>query len=112
MAFQDAGALALKDAAAKSTINLLEPLMELEVLMPNEHTDAVNSDLLARRGIVTGTESMVGGRSLIRTIVPAAEITRYAIDIRSLTHGTGSYTRNAAGFGAMPSTMAKKILGG
>jgi elongation factor G len=112
MAFQDAGALALKDAAAKSTIILLEPLMELVVLMPDEHTDAVISDLSARRGIVTGTEPMVGGRSLIRTIVPAAEITRYAIDIRSLTNGTGSYTRTAAGFGAMPSTMSKKILGG
>ncbi len=102
----------LKDAAAKSTIILLEPLMELVVLMPDEHTDAVNSDLSARRGIVTGTESIAGGRSLIRAIVPAAEITRYAIDIRSLTHGTGSYTRTGAGFGPMPSAKAKKILGG
>ena len=112
MAFQAAGALALKDAAAKSTINLLEPLIELAVLMPDEHTGAVISDLSTRRGHVTGTESMAGGRSVVRAIVPEAEITRYAIDIRSLTHGTGSYTRQSAGFAPMPSAAAKKILGG
>ena len=112
MAFQAAGALALKDAAAKSTINLLEPLMELAVLMPDEHMGAVISDFSTRRGHVTGTESMAGGRSVVRAIVPEAEITRYAIDIRSLTHGTGSYTRKPAGFGPMPSAAAKKILGG
>ena len=112
MAFQDAGALALQDAAAKSTINLLEPLMELAVLMPDEHMGAVISDLSTRRGHVTGTESMAGGRSVVRAIVPEAEITRYAIDIRSLTHGTGSYTRQSAGFAPMPSAATKKILGG
>ena len=112
MAFQAAGALALKDAAAKSTINLLEPLMELAVLMPDEHMGAVISDLSTRRGHVTGTESMAGGRSVVRAIVPEAEITRYAIDIRSLTHGTGSYTRQSAGFAPMPSAATKKILGG
>ena len=112
MAFQDAGALALKDAATKSPINLLEPLIEIAVITPDEHMGAVISDFSTRRGIVTGTESMAGGRSVVRAIVPEAEITRYAIDIRSLTHGTGSYTRKPAGFGPMPSAAAKKILGG
>ena len=112
MAFQDAGALALKDAATKSPINLLEPLIEIAVITPDEHMGAVISDFSTRRGIVTGTESMAGGRSVVRAIVPEAEITRYAIDIRSLTHGTGSYTRQPAGVGPMPSAAAKKILGG
>ncbi|MSO27837.1 MAG: elongation factor G-like protein EF-G2 [Candidatus Nanopelagicales bacterium] len=112
MAFQTAGALALKDAASKAAINLLEPLMEVLVLMPDEHVGAVMSDLSTRRGHVTGTESIAGGRSAVRAIVPEAELTRYAIDIRSLTHGTGNYTRKSAGFAPMPSAGAKKILGG
>ncbi len=112
MAFQEAGALALQDAATKSPINLLEPLLKIAVMVPEEHMDAVISDLSARRGYVIDSESMVGGRSVIRAMAPETEFSHYSIDIRSLTHGTGSYTRNAAGFGLMPSAAAKKILGG
>ena len=111
LAFQTAGALALKDAASKISISLLEPLMEVSVLLPDEHVGAVMTDLATRRGQVTGTESIAGGRSLVRATVPEAELTRYAIEIRSLSHGTGSYTRREAGFAPMPSAAAKRILG-
>ena len=112
LAFQTAGALALRDAAAKTQINLLEPILEVLVLTPDEHLGAVLSDLATRRGQVTRTQASGGGRSAVRAIVPEAELTRYAIEIRSLTHGTGHYTRQDAGFAPMPSAAARKLLGG
>jgi elongation factor G len=110
MAFQTAGAMALKDAAAKSTINLLEPIVTLTVIAPDEHVGAVIADLSTRRGMIKGTTSLPGGRSQVEAEVPEAEISRYAIDIRSITHGTGEFMREPAGFGAVPAAIAKKLV--
>jgi elongation factor G len=110
MAFQNAGALALKDAAAKVAMALLEPILTITVVVPDDHVGGILSDLATRRGQVTGTESSTGGRTRITALVPEMEVTRYAIDIRSLSHGTGQYQRVASGYAPMPPSLAKKLL--
>ncbi|QFU88651.1 elongation factor G-like protein EF-G2 [Amycolatopsis sp. YIM 10] len=106
-AFQTAGALALKDAAAKARISLLEPLDEVAVHLPDEHLGTVLGDLSSRRGRVLGTESAEGGRTVIRAEVPATELLRYAIDLRALTSGTATFTRRHARFDPMPEGAMK-----
>ncbi|MEV7552143.1 elongation factor G-like protein EF-G2 [Amycolatopsis sp. NPDC089917] len=101
-AFQTAGALALKEAAATGKISLLEPLEEVAVRLPDEHLGTVLGDLSSRRGRVLGTEADEGGRTIIRAEVPAVELLRYAIDLRSLTSGTATFTRRHARFEPMP----------
>jgi len=101
-AFQTAGALALKEAAAAGKISLLEPLEEVAVRLPDEHLGTVLGDLSSRRGRVLGTESGEGGRTVVRAEVPAVELLRYAIDLRSLTSGTATFTRKHARFEPMP----------
>ncbi|MFI6303659.1 elongation factor G-like protein EF-G2 [Amycolatopsis thailandensis] len=101
-AFQTAGALALKEAAAAGKIALLEPLEEVAVRLPDEHLGTVLGDLSSRRGRVLGTEADEGGRTVIRAEVPAVELLRYAIDLRSLTSGTATFTRRHARFEPMP----------
>lgn len=110
MAFQTAGALALKDAAAKVQVAMLEPMLTLSIVVPDEHVGAVLSDLSTRRGQVTGTESIAGGRSIVTVTVPEIEVSRYAIDIRSITHGTGRYTRASAGYAPMPQALVRRML--
>jgi elongation factor G len=110
MAFQHAGSLALKDAAAKTTISLLEPIVTLTVIVPDEHVGAVIADVSTRRGMIKGTNSLPGSRSQVVAEVPEVEISRYAIDIRSLTHGTGDFMRETAGYAPVPANVAKKII--
>jgi elongation factor G len=112
MAFQTAGAMALKDAAARTTINLLEPVVTLTVVAPDEHVGAVIADMSTRRGIIKGTNSLAGGRSQVVAEVPEAEISRYAIDIRSITHGTGEFMREPGGFAPVPANIAKRLIEG
>jgi elongation factor G len=109
-AFQMAGALALKEAAAEAGVNLLEPVDRLAVLVADEYVGAVMSDLAGRRGRVSGSEPVEGGRTLIRAEIPEVEITRYAIELRSLSQGTGTFTRKYAGHEPMPHQLAKKVL--
>ncbi|UTR80936.1 elongation factor G-like protein EF-G2 [Streptomyces cavourensis] len=108
-AFQTAGALALREAAADARIQLLEPVCEVAVLVPNDYVGPVMSDLSGRRGRVVGTEQTPGGRTLVRAEVPETEIGRYALDLRSLTHGTGRFDRTHARFEAMPQQLAEKV---
>jgi elongation factor G len=109
MAFQTAGALALKEAAKGTTIHMLEPVDELSVLVSDEYVGAIMSDLSTRRGRVTGTESVGSGRSLVKADVPQVEITRYAVDLRSLSHGTGTFSRVYAKHEPMPTQLATKL---
>jgi elongation factor G len=110
LAFQVAGGLALKEAAEKGQIALLEPVLELAVLVADDYVGAVMSDLSTRRGRVTGTEPVGTGRSLVRAEVPEIEVTRYAIDLRSLSHGTGTFTRHHLRYDPMPSHLASKVI--
>ncbi|MDQ3763288.1 MAG: elongation factor G-like protein EF-G2 [Actinomycetota bacterium] len=103
-AFQTAGSLALKDAAEKSTVVTLEPLDDVEVRMPEEHLGTVLGDLSSRRGRVLGTETDQRGRMLVRAEVPAAELLRYAVDLRGLTSGTAVFTRRFSRYAPAPSS--------
>ncbi len=109
MAFQIAGGLALKDAADNSQVSLLEPVLEISVLVPDDYVGAVMSDLSTRRGRVTGTEPVGTGRSLVKAEVPEVEVTRYAIDLRSLSHGTATFSRHHLRYEPMPSHIASKV---
>ncbi len=109
MAFQKAGRAGLKDAAVKARVQLLEPVDELSVLVPDEYVGAVMSDMSSRRGRVLGTEPVAGGRTLIKAEVPELEIIRYAIDLRSMSHGTGSFTRNYLRYEPLPSHLSEKV---
>ncbi|MDI9885680.1 elongation factor G-like protein EF-G2 [Streptomyces sp. HNM0645] len=108
-AFQTAGALALREAAAQARIDLLEPVAEVQVMVPDEYVGAVMSDLSGRRGRVVGTEQAGTGRTVVRAEVPEIEIGRYAVDLRSVSHGTGRFDRTYARHEAMPPQMAAKV---
>ncbi|QBI52807.1 elongation factor G-like protein EF-G2 [Streptomonospora litoralis] len=109
MAFQKAGRLALKNAAENCRLSMLEPIDELAVLIADEYMGAVMSDLSARRGRVVGTEPTANGRTLIRAEIPQLEITRYAIDLRSVSHGTGTFTRSYLRHDPLPAQLAEKF---
>jgi elongation factor G len=110
MAFQTAGQLALKDAATKAKVLLLEPVDEVAVLVADDYVGAVMSDLSSRRGRVLGSETVAGGRSLIKAEVPQLEITRYAIDLRSMSHGTGTFSRTFLRYEPLPTQLADKMI--
>jgi elongation factor G len=109
MAFQKAGRLALKDAVDKAQPMLLEPVDEVNVLVPDDYVGAVMSDLSSRRGRVLGTEPVGVGRTLVKAEIPELEITRYAIDLRSISQGTGSFTREYVRHEPLPSHLASKV---
>ncbi|QRX91280.1 MULTISPECIES: elongation factor G-like protein EF-G2 [Streptomyces] len=108
-AFQTAGALALREAAAQTRIDLLEPVSEVRVLIPDEYVGPVLSDLSGRRGRVVGTEQAGAGRTLVRAEVPEIEIGRYAVDLRSLSHGTGRFNRGYLRHEPMPGQLAARM---
>ena len=109
MAFQKAGRAALRDAVDKAQPMLLEPVDEVTVLIPDDYVGAVMSDLSSRRGRVLGTEPVGVGRTLVKAEIPELEITRYAIDLRSVSHGTGSFTRRYLRHEPLPSNLAAKV---
>lgn len=95
-AFQMAGAAALRDAATAGRVRLLEPIDDVTVLVPDDLVGAVMGDLSARRARVVGTDKVGADRTLVKAEVPQTELIRYAVDLRSLTHGAGSFTRGFA----------------
>jgi elongation factor G len=109
LAFQKAGKAALRDAAEQAQVLLLEPVDEVSVLVADDYVGAVMSDLSSRRGRVLGTEPVPGGRTLVRSEIPELEIMRYAIDLRSMSHGTGSFTRSYLRYEPLPSHLADKV---
>ncbi|MBW3086315.1 Elongation factor G-like protein [Austwickia sp. TVS 96-490-7B] len=111
-AFQMAGALALKEASAKTgTTTLLEPVDLLTVTVSDDYVGAVMTDLQGRRGRLQGTEpGDQDGVSVIKAEVPQLELSRYAVDLRSLSHGAGSFTRQMVGYEQMPTTLVKEHL--
>lgn len=111
MAFQSAAALALRDAAESGAVAMLEPYDEVAVSVPDEHVGAVMSDLSSRRGRLLGTEQAEDeeGRTVVRAHVPQRELVRYAIDLRSTTHGAGAFTRSFAHYEPMSEDQARTV---
>jgi elongation factor G len=113
-AFQTAGALAVKDAAAGGKLALLEPIATVDVTVPDAYVGAVLSDLSGRRGRVTGTEPDTTApagmeRTIVHGEVPDAELARYAITLRSISAGTGRFTRRFARYDVVPDSVAQTL---
>ncbi|HLT12272.1 MAG TPA: elongation factor G-like protein EF-G2, partial [Micromonosporaceae bacterium] len=110
-AFQTAGALALKDAAEKGQVQLLEPVDEVTIRVPDSFVGAVMSDLSSRRGRVLGTDADPSGaeRTLVRAEVPAIELVRYAVELRAMTSGAGTFTRTFLRYDPMPAHLADAV---
>ncbi|ORA82614.1 elongation factor G [Mycolicibacter kumamotonensis] len=105
-AFQMAGAAALRDAAAAGRVRLLEPIDDVTVLVPDDLVGAVMGDLSARRARVLGTDKVGADRTCVKAEVPQTELIRYAVDLRSLTHGAGSFTRGFARYEPLSESAA------
>jgi len=109
MAFKIAGSMAFKDAYQKASPMLLEPIMELEVTVPDEAVGAVNGDLNSRRGRLQGMEP-AGGMTTVRAEVPMAEILTYSQALTSLTGGRGDYSMAFLRYEEVPAHIAQKII--
>ena len=111
VAFQTAAALALKEAANESTVALLEPIDKVDITIADEYLGAVMADLRGRRGQVVGTEPAdEQGWTVVHAEVPAAELSRYPIDLRSVSHGTGSFVRESVRHDLIPPDKARDLL--
>jgi elongation factor G len=111
MAFQTAGAIALREAANESTVALLEPIDKVEITVADDSVGAVLADLRGRRGQVHGTEtSDLPGYAIIHAEVPAHELSRYPIDLRSVSHGTGTFKRSFVRYDYMPAALAREVI--
>jgi elongation factor G len=109
MAFKIAGSMAFKDAYPHADPVLLEPIMALDVTVPDESVGAVNGDLNSRRGRLLGMDP-VGGSTTIRAEVPMAEILTYSQSLTSLTGGRGDYTMSFLRYEEVPSHIAQKLI--
>ena len=110
MAFQLAGALALKEAAAAAGVVLLEPIVEVDVVVPESHTGDIMGDLNAKRAKIQGVESAGAGKQRVKASVPQAEVARYSIDLRSMTGGRAAFTMHFSHYEEVPSHLADKII--
>jgi elongation factor G len=109
MAFKIAGSMAFKDAYAKANPVLLEPIMELDVTVPDDAVGAVNGDLNSRRARLQGMEPL-GGMTSIKAEVPMAEVLTYSQSLTSLTGGRGDYAMTFVRYEEVPSHIAQKII--
>jgi elongation factor G len=111
-AFKIAGSLALKEASHAAGVQLLEPMDSVTITVDDEFVGAVLADLASRRGRVRGTEPATAGRSSVLAEVPAVELTRYAIDLRSIGHGSGSFSRQYVRHAPAPEHVVQRLTTG
>ena len=109
MAFKIAGSIAVKEAIHKAKPVLLEPVMRVEVTVPEDYMGSVNGDLISRRGRLEGTE-IIGGTHIIKAMVPLSEMFGYATDLRSKTQGRGSFTMHFGQYEEVPRSIAEEII--
>jgi elongation factor G len=109
MAFKIAGSMAVKDAARKASPVLLEPVMAVEVVTPEENMGDVIGDLSSRRGKVEGMEQR-GSTQVVRALVPLGDMFGYATDLRSRTQGRATYTMQFDSYNEVPEAIAKEII--
>jgi elongation factor G len=109
MAFKIAGSLAIKDAVAKAHPVILEPLMRVEVTMPEAFLGDVIGDLNARRGHIEAMEAR-GSTQVVRARVPLATMFGYATDLRSMTQGRASYSMELSHYAEVPASVAAELV--
>jgi len=110
MAFKIAGTLAFRKGAMEAHPVLLEPILNVEVVVPEECMGDVIGDLNTKRGRVLGMESVGGGRQRIKAQVPMAEMMRYAIDLRSITRGRGLFATEVSHYEEVPAHISQQII--
>ena len=109
MAFKICASICFKEAASKAKPVLLEPVMRVEVTVPEEYMGTVNGDLISRRGRLEGTE-IAGGTHIIKAMVPLSEMFGYATELRSRTQGRGSFTMHFGQYEEVPKNLAEEII--
>jgi elongation factor G len=109
MAFKIAGSIGFKEGAVRAGPVLLEPVMKVEVVTPEEHLGSVTGDLNRRRGMLQGTEDSPAGK-IVRAEVPLAEMFGYATDLRSATQGRATYTMEFSRYNQVPQNIAEAII--
>jgi elongation factor G len=109
MAFKIAGSMAIKDACRKAGIQLLEPVMEVEVVTPEDYLGDVMGDLSGRRGLIEGSEPR-GNATVIAARVPLSEMFGYATDVRSMSQGRASYTMQFGAYEPAPNSIQEEIV--
>ena len=110
IAFKIAGSLSVKDGLTKANGVLLEPMMDVEVFVPDEYLGDIVGNLTAKRGKVNGMETSAGGTT-VRAICPLSEMFGYATDLRSRTQGRGVFTMQFAHYERVSEAIQEKILG-
>jgi elongation factor G len=110
MAFQLAGSLALREAAQTAGVVLLEPIVEVEVIAPEDSTGDIMGDLNSKRARIQGMDSAGAGKQRIKASVPQAEVARYAIELRSLTGGRATFSMRFSHYEEVPSHLADRIV--
>ena len=110
MAFKVAGSMAFKKGAVKADPVLLEPIMDIEVLVPKEYMGDIIGDLNSKRGKIMGMEETIKGKQMIKAKIPQAEIFKYAIDLRSMTQGRGNFFLKFSHYEEVPANIAQEII--
>ena len=110
MAFKIAGSMALKEGLQKAKSVLLEPIMKVEIVTPEQYFGDLMGNVTARRGIISGTEDR-NGVKVIDSNIPLSEMFGYATDLRSRTQGRGNYTMQFSHYAEVPKSVAEKIIG-
>jgi elongation factor G len=108
MAFKICASICFKEAARKAKPVLLEPVMRVEVVVPDEYMGSVNGDLISRRGRLEGTE-ILGSTHIIKSMVPLSEMFGYATELRSRTQGRGAFTMHFGRYEEVPKSVAEEI---
>jgi elongation factor G len=109
MAFQIAGSMAIRKASLDAGPVLLEPIVEADIRVPEKNLGAIMSDINGRRGKILGTEPD-DGYEKVRATVPEHEMLRFALDLRSITQGRGSFQKKFSHYDEMPAHLAKAII--
>jgi elongation factor G len=109
IAFKIAGSMAFKDGCKKASPALLEPMMKVEVVLPEEFAGPVNGDLNSRRGRIEGMEHRLGTQ-IVRAIVPLSSMFGYSTDLRSRTQGRATYTMHFSHYEEVPRQIAEEII--
>ena len=109
MAFKIAGSMAFKEAMRKANPVLLEPIMKVATIVPDEYLGDVMGDFNSRRGMIQGTESRPGAQQ-VNALVPLSNMFGYATDLRSKTQGRGNYVMEPSHYAEVPKSIAEKIM--
>ena len=109
MAFQIAGSMGFKNAAANAGLVLLEPIMDVDITIPDEYMGQVSGDINSKRGRIVGVEAK-GGMQIVKSQAPLAEMFKYGSELRSITGGRGYYTMRFSHYEIVPQRVAEKII--